>query len=203
MKYPLNLSSLRTGIMLILTALLILLTLPGLSPAEHKLPGMAPDPGEYPDVRGIPCGSWMAHFTLTEKCEKLEAFFNKYEPLADQGNPAAQTLIGLKYFQYPQTKGKAAAWIQKAADQGFGPAQYELALLYENGNGGVTKDVVQAYKWYGLALGNGEVKAEARLKELEGGMSPEALAEARKLSAEWQPTPFKQACPEVQPKNSP
>ena len=203
MKYLSTLSSLRTIGLLVFFIFSILLTLPGLSPAAHDLPYMAPAPGEYPDVRGIPCGSWMAHFTLTEKCEKLEEFFNKWEPLANEGNPIAQTLIGLKYFQYPQTTEKAAGWMQKAADQGYGPAQYELGQLYENGSGGAPKNLVQAYKWFSLALGNGEVKAEARLKEVKQDLSPEALAEAQKLAAEWQPTPFERPCPEAQPKNSP
>ena len=131
MKFSATLSSLRTTGLLVFFIFSILLAFPGLSMAAHDLPGMAPEPGEYPDYRGIPCGSWMAHLTLTEKCEKLEKFFNKWEPLADAGNPIAQTLIGLKYFQYPQTTEKAAAWMQKAADQGYETAQFELAMLYE------------------------------------------------------------------------
>ena len=97
MKYLSTLPSLRNLGLLIFFIFSILLTVPGLSLADHQLPGMAPAPGEYPEVRGIPCGSWMATFTLTEKCEVLEKFFNKMEPLAEQGNPIAQTLIGLKY----------------------------------------------------------------------------------------------------------
>ena len=202
MKYLQTLFPLRTKGVLVFFALFMLLILPNLSLAEHDLPGMAPDPGEYPDIRGIPCGSWMAHFTLTEKCEEIEGFFNKMEPLAEQGNPTAQTLIGLKYLQYPQTREKAIVWIQKAADQGFGPGQYELGMLYKNGTGGATQNNIQAHKWFSLALANGEVKAETPRKELEGAMSPEALAEARKLAEEWQPTPFKKTCPEKQVKTN-
>ena len=198
MKYQFQLSPPRTKGLLVFVALLILLILPNLALAEHELPGMAPDPGEYPDVRGIPCGSWMAHFTLTEKCEEIESFFNKMEPLAEEGNPVAQTLIGLKYLQYPQTMTKAIGWIQKAAGQGFGPAQYELGLLYQNGTGGATQDNIQAHKWFSLALANGEVKAEAPRKELEKSMSAKDQNDARKLTEEWQPTPFGQTCPEKQ-----
>ena len=189
MKTTSDFSFLRVSVFLVSAGFMFLLAFPGLSFSANQLPGMAPAPGEYPDVRGIPCGSWMAYLTLTEKCDELEKFFNKWEPLAEQCNPTAQTLIGLKYFQYPQTKKKAAEWFQKAAEQDFGAAQFELAMLYESGSGGVSKDDVKAFLWYSLALKNGEIKAESKLQELGKSMSAEFLAEAKKQTGEWQPTP--------------
>jgi TPR repeat protein len=199
MKTTSDFSFLRVSVFLASASLIFLLAFPGLSFPAHDLPGMAPAPGEYPDVRGIPCGSWMAYLTLTEKCDELEKFFNKWEPLAEQCNPTAQTLIGLKYLQYPQTRKKAAEWFQQAAGQDFGAAQFELAMLYESGSGGVSKDDVKAFLWYSLALKNGEMKAESELKELERSMSAESLAEARKLVGEWQPTPCEKSEPEKEP----
>jgi Sel1 repeat len=184
----------RISVFLIPACLMFLLTFPEMSSA-FDFTGTPAAPGEYPEVRGIPCGSWMAKFTLTEKCEELEEFFNKWEPLAEQGNPIAQTLIGLKYFQYPQTTEKTAEWMHKAADQDYGPAQFELAMLYENGTGGAAQDNVQAYMWYSLALKNGEIKAESKLKEMEKDMSPKALAKAQKLAKEWPPTPYEKSSP--------
>jgi hypothetical protein len=118
--------------------------------------------------------------------------------LAEQGNPAAQTLIGLKYLQYPQTVNKAADWIRKAAGQGFGPAQYEMGMLCEKGSGGAEQSDIQAYKWYCLALEEGEIEAEALRDDLGEEMSAEELTQARKLVKDWKPTPFKKSCPAKQ-----
>ncbi len=76
----------------------------------------------------------------------------------------------------PQDYAMAVKWSRKAADQGYAPAQYALALMYGDGQGvpkdyaadqgyakaqnnlgvmyedgrGVTQDYVQAHMWYNL-----------------------------------------------------
>ncbi|HVA90936.1 MAG TPA: hypothetical protein VNL71_13970, partial [Chloroflexota bacterium] len=45
------------------------------------------------------------------------------------------------------------AWFRKAADSGASPAQYQLGLLYESGEG-VEQSYAQAYFWLALAARN-------------------------------------------------
>ena len=56
-------------------------------------------------------------------------------------------------------------WYKKAADQGYVGAQYNIGLLYENGEG-VKRDFSQARAWYQKAADQGYKDAEAALKRL-------------------------------------
>lgn len=72
------------------------------------------------------------------------------EPLADQGDPLAETQLGvINYLGLgtPQDYAKAAMLYRKAADQGNANAQQDLAELYFFGDG-VAQDYSQAAKWY-------------------------------------------------------
>ena len=53
----------------------------------------------------------------------------------------------------------AFAWCKKAADQGFGPAETQLATMYERGEG-VQADSEQALVWSTLAAKQQEKIAE-------------------------------------------
>ena len=48
------------------------------------------------------------------------------------------------------------------ADQGNTSAQYDLGLMYDNGQG-LPQDYAEAVKWYGLAAGQGDAKAQFNL----------------------------------------
>lgn len=49
--------------------------------------------------------------------------------------------------------------LRKAANQGYAPAQFYLAKLYENGEGGVSKDLTEARRWTERAAQGGDRKA--------------------------------------------
>jgi TPR repeat protein len=51
------------------------------------------------------------------------------------------------------------------ADQGLAIAQFNVGLMYDNGQG-VSKDEVQAMKWYRLAAGQGRSDAQYQLGHL-------------------------------------
>ncbi len=58
----------------------------------------------------------------------------------------------------PQDYAEAVRWYRRAAEQGYASAQFNLGLMYGNGQG-VLQDYVQAHKWYNLAasrLSSGE-----------------------------------------------
>ena len=57
---------------------------------------------------------------------------------------------------------QAAAWWQKAADQGDAEAQFNLGLMYDNGQG-VAQNDQQAAAWYQKAANQGHAKAQYNL----------------------------------------
>ena len=76
-------------------------------------------------------------------------------PLAEQGDPAAQTYVGEIYEQglgIQPDPAAAATWYRKAADKGYSRAALNLGTLYEQGRG-VPRDPAQALNWYRRASG--------------------------------------------------
>ena len=76
-------------------------------------------------------------------------------PLAEQGDPAAQTYVGEIFEQglgTPSDPAAAATWYRKAADKGYSRAALNLGTLYEQGRG-VPRDPAQALNWYRRASG--------------------------------------------------
>jgi hypothetical protein len=78
-----------------------------------------------------------------------------WRPLADNGDPAAQTYVGEIYEKglgVPPDYAAAADWYRKAAEKGYGRAAINLGNLYEQGLG-VPRDPTQAANWYRQAAG--------------------------------------------------
>lgn len=150
-------------------------------------------PLEETFVREIPCGNLLAKITLLESCEELEKFFSRWEPRAQQCDPLALTLIGLKYYQHERTKGKALNYFTQAAEQGFAPAQLELGMLCEKGLL-VSKNNRQAYLWLSLAAAQGEGKAVTELRTLERSMPRQEIEDAKKNVEKWRPKPCAPPC---------
>jgi len=76
--------------------------------------------------------------------------------------------------------------MQELADQGDAEAQYNLGLMYENGQG-VTQDYVQAQMWFTLAAARGQKFARKSRDRLAKQMTPAQIDEAQKLAREWKP----------------
>jgi len=60
------------------------------------------------------------------------------------------------------------AWMRKAADQGYAPAQRQLGAFYEQGRG-VPADRAEASKWYALAADKGDEAARNALARMKAG----------------------------------
>jgi TPR repeat protein len=109
-------------------------------------------------------------------------------PLADEGDARAQLSLGGMYYNghgVPQDYPEAAKWTRRAAEQGYAPAQADLGVLYWNGQG-VPQNVVLAYMWISLAAEQQPDAVEER--DLIGSqMTPDEVAEARRLGREWKP----------------
>jgi len=92
--------------------------------------------------------------------------------LGDAGDMSAQIMLGALYNKggaVARDDKMAAAWFEKAANQGNAEAQYQLGNLYENSQ--LTKDYKTAADWYHKAAQQGSAKAQARLGVFySGGM---------------------------------
>ena len=95
-------------------------------------------------------------------------------PLAEQGEPAAQTYVGEifeKGLGVPSDYAAAAVWYRRAAENGYSRAAINLGSLYEQGLG-VPQDKMQALVWYrrasGLSKLSFEIVAESQADEVAG-----------------------------------
>ena len=82
---------------------------------------------------------------------------------------------------------RLVAFERTQADKGDSSYQNMLGAMYEFGDG-VPQDLVQADKWYVLAVAGGNQGAVDRRARVEVLMTPAQIAEARKLADEWRPT---------------
>jgi TPR repeat protein len=115
-------------------------------------------------------------------------------PLAEQGDPAAQTYLGFMFETgrgVPQNYTEAAMWYRRAAEQGDSLAQYSLGLLYDHGFG-VPRNIVEASKWLNLSAAGAPPRARearARIRDAVGTkMTRGEIAQARLRALEWAPT---------------
>jgi hypothetical protein len=119
-----------------------------------------------------------------------------YRMAADQGHPQAQSNLGLMYEKgrgVPQDYFQAVKWFRKAAEQGDAFAQTHVGFMYSNGRG-VAQDLVQAHMFLNLAtagFGTSEAvdsrRAAFYLELVASKMTPEQIAEAKRLASEWKP----------------
>ena len=90
-----------------------------------------------------------------------------------------------KYHGKPDLQ-LAAKWIERAAEQNSDSDQYELGLMYSQGQG-VPQDYVLAHMWLNLAAARGNEDAVKGRDIVASKMTPAQIAEAQKLAREWKP----------------
>jgi hypothetical protein len=111
-------------------------------------------------------------------------------PLADRGDPRAQSRVGVMYqhgWGVQLDYADAVSWLRQAADQGDADAQNNLAFMYLYGRG-VSKDYVSAHMWFSLAASRGVRSASFSRDLLAAKMNPVEVAKAQRLAHEWKPT---------------
>jgi uncharacterized protein len=157
------------------------------------------------NIRAILAGGILAvgmiAFAKAGQLEDGEAAYFKHDyakamrllrPLADSGNAPAQNRLASIYFWgrpgVPQDSALAALWYRKAADQGNALAQAHLGLMYEHGYG-VPRDAVIARMWLNLAVSRApSLSMAVKLRnEVAAKMTPAQIAEAKRLTEEWEP----------------
>ena len=89
----------------------------------------------------------------------------EWQPLAEQGNAAAQNSLGWMYHKgegVPQDDKAAVQWYRRAAEQGHADAQTNLGWMYDKGQG-VPQDDKAAVQWYRRAAEQGDAVAQLNL----------------------------------------
>jgi TPR repeat protein len=111
---------------------------------------------------------------------------------AEGGLALAQFNYGNNHYALKSEEGfrNAVKWWGLAAEKGFFPAQYNLAMAYQEGLG-VKKDLDKAAHWYQQAAENGSEPAKAALAKLQekSGKGKAAAAPAPTNAAKGEPTP--------------
>lgn len=104
-----------------------------------------------------------------------EEKFLKLRKDADSGDAKAQNTLGVMYFTgeaiskdetgkiLKNDPAKAAAWFHRSALQGYANAQFNLGLMYANGEGGLEKDTVKAFELFRKAAAQGNADAQNNL----------------------------------------
>jgi uncharacterized protein len=139
-------------------------------------------------------GSLSRPGVLAFKRQDYVAASRTFIPLAERGDPVAQTYLGFMFETgrgVPQNYTEAAMWYRRAAEQGDSRAQYSLGLLYDRGQG-VPRDIVEASKWLNLSAAAAPRPArEARTRIRDAvttKMTRGEIAQARLRALEWIPT---------------
>ena len=113
---------------------------------------------------------------------------------AKAGDPAAQNSLGVMYYTgeavSKNLSGKvlnndpelAAGWFFRAAEQGYADAQFNLGLMYANGEG-VPQDMEQAVELFKKAAEQGHVDAQNNLGAMY--FTGEGVARDEKKAIQW------------------
>jgi len=147
---------------------------------------------------------------LTSRPNESEAGYAAYQkadyqtalrilrPLADQGDPRAETTLGVMYDEghgVPQDDAEALKWYRRAAEQGYAQAQFNLGVMYARGEADDGRqDNVSAHMWFNLAASrfpaSEPIARSAAIKSRDAvasRMSPEEIAHAQQLARDWKP----------------
>ncbi len=118
----------------------------------------------------------------------------EYQTIAEQGDARGEFGIGFMHHYghgVPRNQPEALKWFRKAANHGDVPARQYLAIMHHKGEG-VEKDLVTAHMWYALfsrEAPNDRDRAYVKdiVAKMERKMTPEDIARAKKMVAEWKP----------------
>lgn len=104
--------------------------------------------------------------------DDFETALSEWRPLAEQGHPEAQNMMGYMYRfgeGLPQDFEQARQWYRRAADQGNATAQNNLGAMYRQGLG-VPQDYQEAFRWFLRAAeqGNGGAQNHVGLMYYKG-----------------------------------
>jgi TPR repeat protein len=104
---------------------------------------------------GLPAPASAAEDPLSEAIKQGDhaTVLRLVQPLADQGDPQYECILGSIYANgsgVPEDDAQALKWYHLAAIQGTSCGQFSLGQLYRHGGQGVPRDTAQAIYWFKL-----------------------------------------------------
>ena len=82
----------------------------------------------------------------------------------------------------PENDTEAVKWFRLAADQDVADAQFNLGVMYADGQG-VPEDYVLGFAWLNLAAAQGNERASEYRDNLQTRMNADQIAQAQEMSA--------------------
>ena len=119
------------------------------------------------------------------RAKDYSSALKEWQPLAKQGNAAAQHNLGLIYklgLGVPKNNKESAKWYTLAAEQGDAKAQRSIGKMHEFGLG-ILQNHKKAAEWYLLAAEQGNADAQISLGNLY--FSGEGVPQDYKTAAKW------------------
>ncbi|WP_085905822.1 tetratricopeptide repeat protein [Kiloniella majae] len=113
--------------------------------------------------------------------------FSIIYPLAQEGYPPAQYMIGIHYdtgLGAPTDHEKALEWYKKSALRGFPASQYSLVVKYAKGIGD-EKNYTEAYKWLFISKKNGEKGDKKIINDVRNNVSVSQKKKIEEEALEW------------------
>jgi TPR repeat protein len=111
-------------------------------------------------------------------------------PRAMNRDPRAQFLLGAEVYGNKESKlfdlKKAMPLIKDSAERGFARSMLFYGLAHADG-AGVTKDMVEAYKWTALASRRGVPEAGQFLAAMARDMNPDQIERAKTAADKFAP----------------
>ena len=92
----------------------------------------------------------------------------------------------------PEDDAEAVRWYRMAAEQGDAGAQYNLGVMYANGEG---VDSVLAHMWLNIAGANGNEGARENRDTLERVMTRAEISRATELARECMDSDYQDCAP--------
>ncbi|MBX3499492.1 MAG: sel1 repeat family protein [Alphaproteobacteria bacterium] len=111
-------------------------------------------------------------------------------PRANNRDPRAQFLLGAEVYANRESKlfdlKKAVPLIKDSAERGFARSMLFYGITHADG-AGVTKDMVEAYKWTALASRRGVPEAGQFLSAMAKDMTPDQIERAKAAADNFTP----------------
>jgi len=116
---------------------------------------------------------------------EYEKAIQELRPLADQGSPTAEYLLGEIYLGgHGGDMQQALKWMTASAEQGYAQAQARLGMVYAKGMG-VPVNNIEAYRWFSLAAQGADAKSKLKtVSEANRGVIAKRLSPAERQQAE-------------------
>lgn len=146
-----------------------------------------PDQGKNQGFNSSASPEFLAATSAYEKGLVLESL-GLCQKAAEKGEAWGQNGFGtmlLLGWGGTRDEKKAIQWFEKAANQNFPEAQYNLALIYRKGVYGVPENVAIAINWLQKAADLGYAKAQYRLGWLLEKGQDEGVKKDLKQAAKW------------------